>query len=237
MSDPMPESPETPEPLRSLLWLWHHTRVHREALTRPPVLLAFAIFAAVGYWLGASHGSTEASIKDQRLAFANDQLAAYKDRLQGATPDQAAQQMTLLQKRVSESEGKLRQLFPENLRQLQPKEKELLLARKEVFAHLSHPLMVFADPIGDSAAYARSFVELFEEQKMETIPISLYPCNTFGNGILVGIKNLSEPSDAAKVFVAALRHAGLAVSTYKWTAASNNDTLDFNLFICPAQKT
>ena len=107
-----PEAPEAPDWAKSALWLWHHSQQHREALLKPPVLLAFAIIAAIFYYFGSSRNGEQLDIKNERIGFLNDQVNAYKDRLQGATPDQAAKQIVTLQDRLQASEKKLQESFP-----------------------------------------------------------------------------------------------------------------------------
>src|SRR6516162_2063465 len=105
-----PQAPEAPDWAQSAIWLWHQVQQHGEALLKPPVLLAFLIIGGVSYFFGSSQGVTEFRIKeaelhnkdselhnkDDRIAFLNDQISAYKDRLQGATPDQAAKEIATL---------------------------------------------------------------------------------------------------------------------------------------------
>src|SRR5271170_5484867 len=91
------DSPEAPDFAKGVIWAWHHIRQNWEALMRLPVVIALVAVGVAAYFSGASRSSEELSVKNERIAFLNDQIAAYKDRLQGASPDQAAKQFAILQ--------------------------------------------------------------------------------------------------------------------------------------------
>ena len=186
-----PETPEAPDQVKTLLWLWHHTREHREALMKPPVLVAYIVLACAAYWFGASRNSEEIAVKNERLTFANEQLAAYKDRLQGASPDQAAKEIASLRERLELSDQKLKTIFPDNPRRLLQKQKDALISNKEELAKLAPaPLSIYAWFIGDSVNFAADFVSLFSDDlKIQAYgPISTV-CDKTERGVLVGLPN------------------------------------------------
>jgi hypothetical protein len=67
-------------------------------------LLLVAGTAFITWRAVASLDNEEIAVKAERIAFLNDQITAYKDRLQGATPDQAA-------KRIADLENQLKPLL------------------------------------------------------------------------------------------------------------------------------
>jgi hypothetical protein len=116
-----PEEPQLPQWAVNLAWVQHHIRTNWEALVKPPVIIVFLLVAVAGYYVGLSRSSEAIGIKDERISFCNEQVSAYRDRLQGATPDQAAKQIATLEK-------KIQQLSPDNPRRLSQHNKEMLLS-------------------------------------------------------------------------------------------------------------
>jgi len=157
-----------------------------------------------------SRDSEQIGVKDERIGFLNDQLAAYKDRLQGATPDQAAKQIALLQDGLTEYEKKFQSLFPDKPRTLDKKQKDILISKKDEILKFGQPLIVFAGIIGDSWEYASNFTDLFKDQNIPVVGPILAACRSPERGVLVGEKNHDAPSDNAKAFIKILSDAGLS---------------------------
>ena len=101
------EPPEAPEGIKLVRWAVHHVRENAEVLIKGPVIVAVLLVAGAAYYFGKSVSSEEISVQKERISFLGDQVSAYKDRLQGATPDQAAKQIASLQNRVEAYEQKL----------------------------------------------------------------------------------------------------------------------------------
>lgn len=235
VSTQAPLEPDTPEAFKPVLWLWHHTRRHRAALLRPPVLAACVIVAAIAYWIGVSHSNDLLAVRSERIALLSDQVTAYKDRLQGATPDEAAKLIALLQSRLAESEAKLQIIAPDNPRRLQAKERQRLADHRGKLIRWEEPLFVYTGSLGDSADYAVDFIELFSEIGVRTIGPVMTACRPDNWGVLVGLKNPNTPSDRAKAFIEALDDAGLHPNIARWSAPADRGGLDFDLFICPSR--
>ena len=228
------ESPETPEIFKHILWVWHHSQRHRKALMKPPVLMAYLVIALAAFWLGSSRKAEEINIKNERISFLNDQLAAYKDRLQGATPDQAAKQLVALQTEVEAYAKKFDALFPEGQRKLSEKQLKILSSHKDEMLKFSKPLMVFSGVIGDTTAYTQEFLEFFKSQNVPTLGPVAFPCFMGERGLLVGIKgDITKPPEDAKAFIKMLDEAGLYPRTTQWSAQPDTNTLDFDLYVCP----
>jgi hypothetical protein len=234
MSDSIPsvEPPDPPEWAKGIVWLWHHSQKHREALMKPPVLLAFAFIAAGAYLYGASRNSEQLAVKDERINFLNDQLAAYKDRLQGATPDQAAKQMVALQTQLQAYVKKFDTLFPEGPRTLKEDQIKILISHKDEMLKFGKPLQIYTGIVGDSTGYAQEFSDFFKSQNIPADGPIPYPC-TGERGVLVGLKDVSRPSNEAKVFRKILEDAQIHTSPTLW-ASNTNEGLDFDLWICPS---
>jgi hypothetical protein len=227
------EPPETPDTLKTALWLWHHSREHREALLKPPVLVAYLFIALGAYWFGSSRNAEELSIKNERLVFANEQLAAYKDRLSGATPDQAAKEIRTLRDKVEASNQKINMMFPEKPRRLNQKQKDVFTGHKDELAKLAPILHIYAWYVGDSARFGSDFALFFSDNlKMPVFgPISTV-CDETERGVLVGLPNVDKPSDNAVKFKNILEEAELSPKYTSWNGSPGSQ-FEFDLFICP----
>ena len=93
----IPESLEAPAPpawVKSIHWFLHLLRTNWEALVKPGVLLTVVVVGSTAYWFGTMKSAEVVEVKNERIQFLNDQIIAYKDRLQGATPDEAARRFS-----------------------------------------------------------------------------------------------------------------------------------------------
>lgn len=200
---------------------------------RPPVLLAYVLIAVGAYYFGSSRNSEQIAVKDERIHFLNDQIAAYKDRLQGATPDQAAKQIALLQEGLNEYEKKFQSLFPDQPRKLTDQQKEILSSKKQELLAFGAPIIIYSSFFGDAVDYGESFADFFTAQNIPFLGGGYAPCKSAERGVLVGLKTPAAPSDKAKNFIKILDNAGFAPKTTVWLAPPDQG-LDFDLFICPA---
>jgi hypothetical protein len=229
-----PETPDPPENVKTALWLWHHTKEHREALLKPPVLVVYIVLVCGAYWFGTNRSGEEIAVKNERLTFANEQLAAYKDRLQGASPDQAAKEIALLRDRAEKADEKLKTIFPDKPRRLLPAHKDVLISRKDELTKLiPPPLSVFAWYVGDSVGFASDFVALFtDDLKIQAFGPMATICHASQRGILIGVANPDKPPDVALKFKAILQSATLNSLFTRWEGQPL-ESMDFDLFICP----
>jgi hypothetical protein len=129
------------------------------------VILGFVIVALAAYFYGASKSDEQIGIKNERINFLNDQLTAYKDRLQGATPDQAAQQIALLRDSLIQYEKKFDELFPSKARTLSSREIESLINKKDDISKIGVPIPIFYGLVGDSADYATNFADFLYHRR------------------------------------------------------------------------
>jgi hypothetical protein len=233
MSNQQVQPPEAPDSLQTLLWLWHHTQQHWEALVKPPVLLAYILIAAVAFYFGTSRSSEEINIKNERIGFLNDQLTAYRDRLQGATPDQAAKQISSLQTEIEAYAKKFDTMFPEGPRKLDEAQLKKLASHKDAMLKFGKPLQVYTGVVGDSTDYAKTFLDFFKSQNIPASGPTPFPCYMGEIGVLVGVKDLAKPSDNAKAFVKILDDADIHTTPTYWGLPASPDSLDFDLYICP----
>jgi hypothetical protein len=247
-----PEAPEAPDQIKWVHWAYHHLRTNWEALVKPPVLIVIAATAVGAYYFGTSQSAENAkvlqdfinskddiikskdgiiSLKDERIGFLNDQISAYKDRLQGATPDQAAKQITQLQAQVAEEREKLNLLYPEEYRSLSDQQKTKLLDKIDDLKSSVKQLFVYAWSIGDSPYYATDFVSFFSTNHIPAIGPLQTTCDKDQRGVLIGLKDLENPSKEAKSFSKILEESGIPSHYTNWSTGPDAPG-DFDLFIC-----
>jgi hypothetical protein len=249
MSDETPprdneDAPEMPAVIKQAAWLWHHTQANRELFMKAPVL-AFAVIAlTVGYWFGSSRDNEELRAKDEtlntrneRISFLDDQLTAYKDRLQGATPDEAAKRFSTLERKIEDQNRKLQVVFPDNKRHLSDSSIKSMEVNIDRIKKDVKYMLIYAYSIGDSPFYAQEFVEFFKNHA--TIPFLgaiLTPCDGDQRGVMIGLIDIERPSAEAVDFAAVLKEAGLHISNTTWKGTSPPlQGQDFDLFICPEE--
>jgi hypothetical protein len=102
MSDESAGPPEAPEAWKWVASLHHHFQANREYFMKPAVWAALLLSAGLGYVISGHEYGERLQTAKERGDFLNEQLSAYKDRLQGASPDQAAKQLTDLSTKVAD---------------------------------------------------------------------------------------------------------------------------------------
>jgi hypothetical protein len=228
---PAPAAPEAPEAAKWIQWGWHHLAKHREAFMKPPIWAALVIVAAVAYSLGSRSENERLGVKDERIKFLNDQIAAYKDRLKGATPDEAAKKFSDLETVIKEQKERLDFLYPSIKRRLNQNERDILKSRADRLAKDVRSLAIFHYPIGDSPFYAGEFYDVFQELHIAVPFFQSVDCEDDQRGVLVGLTDPDKPSAQALDFISILKEAGIKPMKTKWD--QKNWIQDFDLFICP----
>jgi hypothetical protein len=224
------EGPEPPEWFKGARWAYHHFQSNRDALMKAPVFVAVAAALIVGYLYGKTTSSEELSIAAQRISFLGDQVSAYKDRLQGATPDQAAKEVASLKASLEAANTKLQLVLPDNPRHLTSDQKRFIDDKSEGLKTLSPMFYIFSWSVGDSPEYAEDFSIAFQKNKIVTYGPITTVCDPDLHGILVGLRDVDHPSPDALAFVHFLEDMGLSVKTTFWTFPPPK--VDFDLYIC-----
>jgi hypothetical protein len=204
-----PGKPSPPPWAQTIFWIWDYVQREWQALVKLPVVVIASLAASGAYYWGSSRNAEKIEVMSERLTFANEQLAAYKDRLQGATPDEAAKQIAALRQ-------KIQVLMPEHPRHLTEEQKKILASKADELKALRQPIIVFAWLIGDSTGYAFDFTKIFTAQQIPTYGINLSSCESDERGVLVGLKKPNEPSPQAIQFTDILKSAGLTVGHTAW---------------------
>ena len=205
---------------------------------KPPVFVAIIIVASLGVWYGSGRSADRLdvardnlNVANERIAFLGDQVSAYKDRLQGATPDQAAKQIAILSSNLEQANKKLMLLMPDTPRTLTDSQKQFISEHKAEFPKVLTGIPVFSWIIGDANTYASDFLLEFKKNSIAAFgPISS-SCDSSQRGVMVGLKNPENPPVLAASFIHLLTQMGVSPKTTKWEGEGVSE-VDFNLFIC-----
>lgn len=212
----------------------HVLREMRVISGAPVAFFGALLVLAVGiYWaLDWRYGGVIVN-RDAELSSVRAQRDDYKEKLSGASPDQAAQ-------RIAALEAKVKLWEPRIQRRLTADQKQKLVAALTPLAAEIKNIAVFSD-FPELSRYALDFMRIFKQSGIASLGV----LQGFGqsdddHGILVGLLNPNAPSDLAKKYIAALKTAGLEIKTTKWGSIDQPATvpqgqIDFDLFICEPQ--
>lgn len=227
----LPGIPDAPDTVKAIRWLSHHFQANWDTFRKVPVIVALAICFVGGILFGKHQGGESLDVAAQRIAFLSEQVAAYKDRLQGATPDQAAKELYSLRSKLEEAQQKLQILMPDKPRRLTKTQIDKLHEKRADLTRLSNSIMIYSGNVGDSALYASDFAQFFRDEQISYVGPTLTSCSEDQIGILVGLQNPGSPSLSAVEFTKILQESGLKISHTKWNT-TNVGGKDFDLFIC-----
>jgi len=166
--------------------------------------------------------------RDSEISSLKTQRDEYKDKLSGATPDQAAQ-------RVSALEIRIRELDPKPQRHLTEDQKKKLVDGLTKLAVDIPQIAVFAEAAREPARFAVEFMGVFKKAGISSLgPISTIPNFVSETGILVGLIDPEKPSELANKYIEVLRSAGLEIGTTKWQMVipTPSKNIDFDLYVC-----
>ena len=235
------DTPEAPEWWKWVLWLWHHLRINRNDFMRGPVLAALVLVAAVSYWLAGHQDKERLDLATDRVNFLDDQLSAYRDRLQGATPDQAAKQLASLNTRVVELNKVI-----DDMRRIKTKspltESQKLKLREETinYSKAGVPWQdVYVGASNDETSYnfESNLLDIFGESHLNLIAAGFSFVRSNEKGIVLYLIDPQHPTKQAEAFMDMLRGADIPfmvglpwVPKGAWIPFS---AVGFQIFICP----
>lgn len=91
---------------------------------------------------------------------------------------------------------------------------------------------VYASSGDEPIRYAKDFVEAINSSGILSFGIMPAIGDVEDVGVMVGLKNMNNPSVSANAFIGAIKNAGIPVNIIKWSIRSETVT-DFDLFIGP----
>jgi len=199
---------------------------------RAPVIVVLVAVAGAAYFAGRATRNDQHELDQQRISFLQDQITAYKDRLQGATPDQAAKRFSTLETALATANRKIGRFMPDTKRHLTDADKAFIKTHAaELKKILPSPIELFGMSFGDSIGYASDFSDEFKANGIQAADPIAAPCSDDQDGILVGMKDASKPPANALRFISLLTDMGMHPSPTRWYNAP--DDTAFDLFICP----
>lgn len=170
------------------------------AATPVPFTVAALVAAGIAWWMIDWRYSTLLANRDSEISLLKGQRDDYKEKLNGATPDQA-------KARIEKLEAKLAEIEPRRISQQQ---RATLIPRLKRAAAEKPPIVVVAsEGAGDNVQLAADLASVFRAaggwnvHETSVIAISNRPAS----GILVNVRDKKQMSPEATSVVQALRDA------------------------------
>jgi hypothetical protein len=209
--------------------LIHYVLGELRVIARAPIVFAAALLIlGSGIWWALDwRYSGIIANRDSEISSLQIQRDEYKDKLSGASPEQAAQ-------RIAALEAKVKDLEPKPQRHLTDEQKQQLVKGLKSLAPDIQQIYIFAEAAREPTRFAAEFLQVFKEAGINPLgPISTIPNYVDETGILVGLLDPAQPSDLAKKYMDVLRSADLKIGTTKWQGgAPINGKVDFDLYVC-----
>jgi hypothetical protein len=162
--------------------------------------------------------------RDAEISSLQIQRDEYKNKLSGASPDQAAQRIAALESRIKDIE-------PKPQRHLTDIQRKKLIETIKPLASDLQQIAVFTEAAREPAQLAIDFYKVFVEAGLNPVgPFISFPNYVSENGILIGVVDPQKPSDLAVKFINALRSADVELATTHGPGSVGK--LDFDLFVC-----
>lgn len=172
------------------------------------------------------------SVAQGTIVDLNSQIGSYKDKLNGASPDQAAARISALQAELNRTNAKLQVLMPDVKRHLTETQKRFFLDHAKEFKSIPGAgNFVYAWSEGDSPQYANDFVKAFKAIGIDSGGTMTTFCDDTQHGVMVGIPVEGHPSKDASKFMALLKNMGLSPQYTYWDTDPKAEP-NFDLFIC-----
>jgi hypothetical protein len=225
------QEPEAPEPVRNLRWAIFNVRKYKAELLKCPVLGACISALVLGFYAGRVWDGRELSIAGDNIRFLTNEVSSYKDKLNGASPEQAAKQIAALQSEVAQQKSKLQVLMPDAQRRLTDRQKNFISSHAKDFKALFQDPFIYSWSEGDAPEYANAFVQAFQQIGVNAGGIIDTACDDDQRGVLVAIAVVGHPSADAARFKDLLTQMRLNPH-YTWWNTDPNSKPEFALLIC-----
>lgn len=170
------------------------------------ILIVAVIIGGVWVVIGWSYSSVFAS-KNSQIELQDRQLADYKEKLQGATPDQAKARIDALEARL---EARLSAIEPRRL--TQERRSKLASDLKPPWG-ATYALSISSEMSGDSAQYGSDITAAFQEAGNWNISSSSVVGLGYRppTGIAVTFSNAAPPTQAALLIIDAFRKSNIPI--------------------------
>ena len=211
---------------------WTHLAAEVSVIAGAPLaslLVVGMAFIVCFYFVKWFHGEKVETL-EQRLKLATEQVADYKDKLKGASPENAAKEMAELRAQISRLEP--RKLSDEQRRIITAK-MESIRQKESVYIHVMHD-----GTSSDSNGYAVSFYSVFKEFSLWTVRQSTVigiGGQVSRHGVSIFVENIAAPPTGARLISEALKGCGIEHDMYTRQANSIQSRWEFELLITTRQ--
>jgi hypothetical protein len=184
------------------------------------IVAALLIVAGVIWWAMDWRYSGIIANRDAELSSARTQRDEYKEKLQGATPDQA-------KARIDELEARLSSISP---RRLNDEQRAALTAKLKLPLGVLYPIALTSEASGDSPQFEADFSAVFRAAGGWKIsePSVMGIGNRPPHGIAVRFADLNKPPPEATIVMDALRSINLPFDVQQ----GGNPIANIELLIC-----
>jgi hypothetical protein len=206
-------------------FIQHVLREMRVILGAPIAFFgAVAILVAAAWWAMDWRYTGVIANRDAEISSLQIQRDEYKNKLSGASPDQAAQ-------RIAALELKVKDLEPRPQRHLTDAQRKKIVDAIKPLASDLQQIAVFTEAAREPAQLSVEFYKIFVDAGLNPVgPFISFPNYVSENGILIGLIDPEKPSDLAVKFMDVLRSANLEIHTTHGPGSMGK--MDFDLFIC-----
>ena len=189
---------------------------------KAPVIVSLLVVAVVAFFGGRATRDEQHDIDGQHISFLQDQITAYKDRLQGASPDEAAKKFSTLESALETANRKIDRFMPDKKRHLTDNDKNFIKSHAQELKNITArqytsaplPFIIYDMVLGDSLSYASDFSNEFKANGINVSNPMSATCDDGEDGVLVGMKDPLKPPVNASKFLALLTEIGCAPHTY-----------------------
>jgi hypothetical protein len=189
-------------------WLSHLSEEWKLITAAPVISIIFVLVVVGVVWAVQSWANkSRLESKDGEISLLQRQVNDYKDKLSGASPDEAKAKIAELEARVSSLADELRP------RTLTDKQRELLIQSLAMPSGKRYVVSVAHDmACTDGKRLANQFSAIFQTAGAWNVnnPSVMGLSNPPPSGLGVLINNASSPTDAENLVIRALQRAGLA---------------------------
>ena len=234
----MIDDSEAPDAIKTATWLAKNFRRYWRILITPPVAITIALAIFGSYKVGTSIENDRiiarndlVNTKQAQIDFLASEIGAYRDRLQGASPDQAAKRVADLEARLEAQRKRIDSVAPEFYRHLTSMQKDGLKKSYELHKSIltDKGFMLSAEAIGDAPNFAFELANFLETLQSGIIfGPATGTCDEGEHGISIAVKDLKNPIPEAVAFFEIFRDAGFSPSYNRLDGKQG----DFSIFVC-----
>jgi hypothetical protein len=198
-------------------WLFQEWHRSRDLFKAAPgfIGLTFLLGAALGYLTADVLFRRELATDDATITYQREQLAEYRGKLNGATPDQAAKEIGALRKNVDELTRERTEEKKE--RHLTDEQKAKLVrgfaSARSLLDMDKLSVCPYTDP--ETSQYADEIIRSINSAGIEVPFCTMFRASKDQTGVLVQVKKFRTPPESAQRIMSALSQAGVEARYYQ----------------------